>query len=275
MLSPFIFGHHFYTLKMKRVFGFLLSIFCFKYVSAQRSQLSHSIRIEKGFANTSDLGYEEEMSRSFQGLGYRYKTRGDWYIGTEVQYHQNTLNSSRLLPLQLQGEGTLYACRVPGGENETGYFFVPESMQSSVNIITNNNVYKSQQDQLPFQTQSLRATRLNFMLHGGKSWEVGRGVIEAGVTITSTFYNRDIVVSSRQQQAISCRSLTTGELYNTMFDVTTFKIVDEKTTWIGAGVHARYQYPVTKNLSVGLQLLSSASVEGLLLQAAPYMAFGF
>jgi len=30
-----------------------------------------------------------------------------------------------------------------------------------------------------------------------------------------------------------------------------------------------------ENLSVGLQLLSSASVEGLLLQAAPYMALGF
>lgn len=260
---------------MKRVFGFLLLIFCFKHASAQRSQSNHSIRIEKGFANTSDLGYEEEMSRSFQGLGYRYKTKGDWYFGTEAQYHHNTLNTSRLLPLQLQGQGTLYACRIPGSENQTGYFFVPESMQSSVDIITNNNVYKSQQNQLPFQTQSLKATRLNFMLHGGKSWEVGRGVIEAGVTITGTFYSRDIVVSSRQQQVISCRSLTTGELYNTMFDVTTFKIVDEKTTWIGAGVHARYQYPVMKNLSVGLQLLSSASEEGLLLQAAPYMAFEF
>ena len=260
---------------MKRVFGFLLSIFFFKYASSQQSQSNHSIRIEKGFANTSDLGYEEEMSRSFQGLGYRFKTKNDWYLGTEAQYHHNTLNSSRLLPLQLQGQGILYACRIPASENETGYFFVPESMQSSINIITNNNVYKSEPDQLPFQIQSLKATRLNFMLHGGKSWEVGRGVIEAGVTLTGTFYSRDIVVSSRQQQAISCRSFTTGELYNTMFDVTTFKIVDEKTTWIGAGVHARYQYPVTKNISVGLQLLSSASEEGLLLQAAPYMAFWF
>ncbi len=144
-------------------------------------------------------------------------------------------------------------------------------MQASVSIITNGNVTKTGSNQVPIQTQALEASRLNFMLHAGRRWYAGGGVIEAGITVTGTFYNRDVVSSSMQQQSIACRSLTTGEVYNTMFDVTTFGIVNERTFWAGAGLHARYQYPVSKSISFGIQVLSSMSTEGILLQAAPRM----
>lgn len=103
------------------------------------------------------------MKRSFQGMGYQYTTKSDWYIGTEVQFHHNKLNSNRLLPLEMQERGTLYACRVPGGSNETGYFVVPQSMQTSVEVITNNNVYKSEMPKLPQTSQSLYASRLELV----------------------------------------------------------------------------------------------------------------
>lgn len=260
---------------MKSFATLLIACVLFQTTQAQQLKTRHSFQVQTGFAYASDLGYEEEMKRSFQGLGYQYTTKNNWYFGTEVQYHRNQLNSSRLMPLQLRSDNNTYSLRMPGAMNDMGYFTLPAALQSSASVITNANVFKTQPNQLPTPTQSLQASRLNIMFHSGKRWQAGKGIIEAGVTLTGTFYNRDVILSKTQQQTIALRSLTTGEAFNSIVEVTTLGIENEQTFWAGAGFHARYQYPVSKNISLGVQLLSSMSVEGIVLQAAPRMVIGF
>ncbi len=110
---------------MKQTSILLIACLFFQIAQGQYGKARHSFQVQTGFAYASDLAYEEEMNRHFQGVGYQYTTKSNWYVGTDVQYHRNQLNSDRLLPLQMQGEGALYACTIPGAWDGTGYFFLP------------------------------------------------------------------------------------------------------------------------------------------------------
>lgn len=243
--------------------------------SAQNKISKHAFFLGSGFAYASDLAYEEDMHRPFQSFSYQFTPIDNWYFGAELQYHTNQLNNNRrLAPVQIEDEGIIYACRLTGS-TEMGFFLQPKSMQTSVSIITNADVFKAGFSQMPVFSEQLASNRLNVMLHSGRRWNTRNGNFEAGITLTGTLYNRDIFKSATQQQAIPCRSLTTGEVYNTMFYVTSYSIANEKLFWLGAGLHVRYQYPITHHISVGVQLFSSLSQKGVLSQAAPQVVINF
>lgn len=262
---------------MKNILTCIVCCLFVQLVVAQNKNPKHQFLIGSGFAYASDVGYEEDMHRPFQSFSYQFMPKDKWYFGAELQYQTNGQlnNNRRLAPMQMEDEGLWYACRLPGSGNDLGFFMQPTSMQPSVSIVTSPSVFKAGFNQMAMFSQKLTSNRVNFMLHAGRKWSLGKGNIKAGITVTGTLYNRDVFKSSTQEQAILCRSISTGELYNTMFTVTSYKLVNEQTTWLGAGFHAGYQYPLTPKISVGIQFLSSMSVNGVLLQAAPQVSVGF
>jgi len=256
--------------------SFICCLFVFA-ASAQNRNPKHQFFLGSGFAYASDVAYEEDMHRPFQFFSYQFRPKDKWYFGAELQYQTNGQlnNNRRLAPIQIEDAGLWYACRLPGSSNEMGFFLQPTSMQTSVSIVTSPSVFKAGFNQMAMFSEELTSNRVNLMLNTGRVWHVGKGNIEAGVNLTGTIYNRDVFKSATQVQPIPCRSLTTGEVFNTMFNVTSYRVVNEKTFWLGAGLHACYQYPITHNITVGLQLSSSMSFNGILLQAAPRVAIGF
>jgi hypothetical protein len=233
----------------------------------QRKSGSHSFNLNYGFAYASDVSHEQEMRRGFTGFGYQYTTKKNWYIGADMQYTSNNVNDPNLGQTFKYGNGDMYACPTPRGG--IGYFFAPAAMLQSASIITSNNVYKVPADQQNVAMQDLQATRVNLMINAGRRWDFGRGQLETGLTLMGTFYNRESYKHDMRQQAIPCRSNATGQEFQAMFNVSSFDVVNQRSFWMGGGLHARYNYNISSRIGIGMQVLASASTEGLFAQAAP------
>jgi hypothetical protein len=236
---------------------------------AQRPARTHTFNVQYGFAYASDVAAVSDMHRSFTGIGYQYTSPRNWYLGADVQYGRQAVANSHgntLMNHQLSGN-QLYTCQQPG--NGMGFFMVSPSMLESVRVVTNGKVYQTPDAERSMIAQRLATSRLNLMLHGGRRWQWGRSQMEAGLTVTGNFYNREVAKSSSSRQAISCQVISTGQVFQNMFDVTTLDIANHRQFFAGGGLHARYQYQLSPMIGLGVQVLASMSPQGLLAQAAP------
>jgi hypothetical protein len=257
---------------MKQLFAPIMCVCFFATAAqAQKTKGSHSINGLFGLAYASDIALESEMGRGFTGVGYQYTTKKNWYIGTDAQYTRNTVNAPLYNNHNMQG-GDMYTCVTPSG---MGFFVVQPGMAQSVNVVTSDKVFKTPAEKQPAMIDPLEISRLNVMLNAGKRWQKGRNTLEAGLTFMGAFYNQEIVKTNTQQQAIECRTISTGQTFRTMFDVTTVAVETKRSFWAGGGFHARYQYNISKHFSAGMQLLTSMSTEGIFVQAAPRVIMNF
>lgn len=261
---------------MKKLFIQFVCIFIIVATAqAQGKKSSHSFNTQYGFAYASDISLTTETNRFFKGLGYQYTTKSKWYIGTDIQYNRSSAVEHAQDPFRMQGSSVAYTCKVPGINGAMGFFFADPAMLQNISVVTNDKIYATKQEERVITQRPLTASRLNILLHVGRRWQMGRSQIEAGVSITGTFFSREVIKSDRQQQAIGCKEIGTGRLFNSMFDVTSVYIKNQQHFWAGGGLHARYQYNINKKVGVGVEVLTSASVEGLLAQVSPRLVFNF
>jgi hypothetical protein len=234
-------------------------------IQAQKLKSGHSLNVQYGFAYASDVSQVNEMNRLFQGIGYQYTAKSNWYVGADVQYNRTTIVNRSFNNFN---NGVLYTCG-------SGYFLASAGMLQDVRILTNDKIYQTPEKERTAIQQSLEASRLNMMMHLGRRWQAGKSQFEAGITFTGSQFTRDIAKNNRQAQVVDCEIISTGQQFKAMFDVSQVNTVKQREFTVGGGLHARYQYKVSSRIGIGIQVITSMNTAGLLAQAAPRVVFNF